>query len=360
MKYFLTFFSITLLLVPIFVFAQFKPLVGIPGVTNPDNFDQYLQAIYATAIGLAALLAVIKIVIAGVKWMVTDIVSSKSDAKKDIQGAVFGLLIILGAVLILNIINPDIGDVNLSFAPAPRPDAVPGGIDLTAITACNSSPETCKFITKECPEVGGPIDVGNHKGPLPDPVYSCAEIEAECLGDFAVSDSGRDAACLTTDAAAATKLAQIASVNCPAGDTCGAESCTVNSDIFDCESSCYDGGGTYYDENTKVCVTSPTQKLAENDAEIDTLLDEAPLRDNLVSDASIITGFSIKAGVSKTYYLIDLPGDQGPAGSAVNNPIINKLTPVCNLVAESEANPEIKVAVVNYNEEPYAGCVRPS
>ena len=38
--------------------------------------------------------------------MFTDIVSSKGDAKKDIQGALLGLAIILCTVLILSIINP--------------------------------------------------------------------------------------------------------------------------------------------------------------------------------------------------------------------------------------------------------------
>ena len=41
------------------------------------------------------MLAVIKIVIAGVKYMTTDIVVTKGDAKKDTQEAILGLLMVL-------------------------------------------------------------------------------------------------------------------------------------------------------------------------------------------------------------------------------------------------------------------------
>ena len=102
--------GITLFLLPLITFAAgYRPIVGIPGVSD-GNFNEYINAIYALAISLAALLAVIKIIIAGVKWMMTDIVTSKMDAKKDIQGALLGLLVILAAVLVLTVINPDIID----------------------------------------------------------------------------------------------------------------------------------------------------------------------------------------------------------------------------------------------------------
>lgn len=119
MKNFLLITALIIITSPLLVFAQgYTPLVGIPGVSNPNtDFNTYINTIYALSISIAALLAVIKIVIAGVKWMMTDIVTSKGEAKKDIQGAVLGLLLILGAVLIIEVINPDINDVNLTFDP---------------------------------------------------------------------------------------------------------------------------------------------------------------------------------------------------------------------------------------------------
>lgn len=119
---------IAIILLPAFALAQgvYKPLVGIPGVNPDTDFDSYINALYAISISVAALLAVIKIIIAGVKWMMTDIVTSKSEAKKDIQGALLGLLIVLGAVLIITVINPDILKVDLSMEKATTPTAASG------------------------------------------------------------------------------------------------------------------------------------------------------------------------------------------------------------------------------------------
>ncbi len=92
--------------------TDFIPLVGIPGIADSDlattGFGDYINALYRLSISIAALLAVIKIVAAGAKYMLSDIVTHKEDAKKDIQGALLGLLVIIGAVIILTTINTDI------------------------------------------------------------------------------------------------------------------------------------------------------------------------------------------------------------------------------------------------------------
>ena len=56
--------------------------------------------------------------------MLTDIVTSKSEAKKDIQGALTGLLLILGAVVILNVINPNLTRVTFDPERVVTPDFV--------------------------------------------------------------------------------------------------------------------------------------------------------------------------------------------------------------------------------------------
>lgn len=115
MKYLTTIALVAIITLPTLALAQgFTPLVGI-GIDPDQDFDGYINALYAISIGIAALLAVIKIIIAGVKWMMTDIAPSKSEAKKDIQGALLGLLIVLGAVLIITVINPDILKVDLTM-----------------------------------------------------------------------------------------------------------------------------------------------------------------------------------------------------------------------------------------------------
>ena len=145
MKSFFTTILLVVVLIPTSVFAEEAAnnfLVGIPGVGDPTgDFDGYINAIYAMFISLAALLAVVKIVIAGVRYMFSDIVTQKSQAKKDIQGALFGLVIVLGAVLILTVINPDLTNFNLDTDMIERPDRPksPVGSSSDRNTCTNSS-----------------------------------------------------------------------------------------------------------------------------------------------------------------------------------------------------------------------------
>ncbi len=83
-------------------------LVDIPGVGDSGDLGSFINQVYGLSISIAALLAVVKIVIAGVKWMLSDVVTDKTDAKKDIQGALLGLIVIIAAVLIITVINPTI------------------------------------------------------------------------------------------------------------------------------------------------------------------------------------------------------------------------------------------------------------
>lgn len=122
--------TVTLVLfLPLLVSAArvYEPLVGIPGVNPATDFESYINSLYTLSISIAALLAVIKIVIAGVKWMLTDVVPSKSEAKKDIQGALIGLLIVLAAVLVLKIINPNLVNVELSLEKLQNPSSGASG-----------------------------------------------------------------------------------------------------------------------------------------------------------------------------------------------------------------------------------------
>ena len=100
--------ALLLISIPHVLFAQtsqeFVPLVGIPGVDPESNLEGYINALFVIAIGVAGVLAVIKLIMAGVSYMFSEIPSVKSDAKGDI----LGLLLILASVTILRTINPNI------------------------------------------------------------------------------------------------------------------------------------------------------------------------------------------------------------------------------------------------------------
>jgi type IV secretory pathway VirB2 component (pilin) len=116
---------------PFTVSAQNKYdlLAPIFGTTQIGTIGEYLQLIYASLIGTAALLAVVYIVICGIRMMTTEAVSSKGEAKECIQNAIFGLLLAIFSWAILNTINPALTQTTL-------------GITLPSAQAPSSAPST--------------------------------------------------------------------------------------------------------------------------------------------------------------------------------------------------------------------------
>lgn len=110
-----------LLLLPAISFAQATSLVNFtPG--GQDTLAEYVNILYVMSISIAALLAVIKIIIAGVKYMMSDVVTNKGDALSDIRGSLLGLLLIISSFLILSEINPTLTQQSISFNPMAMPD----------------------------------------------------------------------------------------------------------------------------------------------------------------------------------------------------------------------------------------------
>lgn len=85
--------------------------------TNPCPFGKYLNILIKLFLGIAGVLAVIMIVWGGIQYMTSELASSKEEGKKSITNAILGLLLALGAWLILNTINPDLLNVCLNNLP---------------------------------------------------------------------------------------------------------------------------------------------------------------------------------------------------------------------------------------------------
>ncbi len=74
-----------------------------------DNvLGKYLNLMLKIFIGLCAVMAVVMIVMGGLEYMTSELISSKEEGKSKITGALFGLVIALGAYALLNTINPDL------------------------------------------------------------------------------------------------------------------------------------------------------------------------------------------------------------------------------------------------------------
>lgn len=90
--------------------GEYTPLVGIPGLSTSGttSIPQFINQVYLLTISLGALFGVLKIAFAGVKYSLSDVVSSKQSAKEDIKGVLLGLAILLIPAIVLNEINPNL------------------------------------------------------------------------------------------------------------------------------------------------------------------------------------------------------------------------------------------------------------
>ncbi len=105
-----------LVLTPVYLFAAgkgFVPLEALPGITNTNDSVKYFNSLFRLGVVIAGFLAVFMIVVGGFKYMSTDSVSGKGEAKETITAALSGLFLILISVILLQIINPDILSFNL-------------------------------------------------------------------------------------------------------------------------------------------------------------------------------------------------------------------------------------------------------
>ncbi len=79
-----------------------------------NDLPGYIKTIFKIIMGIIGILAVIMIILGGVQYMSTDAVSGKEGGKETVTRAVGGLILALGAYLILNTINPHLLDINFS------------------------------------------------------------------------------------------------------------------------------------------------------------------------------------------------------------------------------------------------------
>ena len=166
----LSLFVFILFCAPAVVFGQaaYKPLVGVPGIADGDSdFGKYINALYALSISVAALMAVIKIIIAGVKYMLSDVVTSKSEAISDIRGSVIGLIIVISAVLILTEINPQLAATEIFVDPVTTTANTPGVVAAGAVetgTGFKAVPLGTPGFKKTCEDGGGSYRAVNSEG----------------------------------------------------------------------------------------------------------------------------------------------------------------------------------------------------
>ncbi|MBI5742479.1 MAG: L,D-transpeptidase, partial [Candidatus Niyogibacteria bacterium] len=101
---------------------------ALPGMTSTSvsNTGDYLSNLFYFLLGAAAVLAVVKIVMGGLKYIYSSMSPpALEEAKADIQAAVFGLILALASYLILYTINPNL--LTLDFTVSETTTSSSGG-----------------------------------------------------------------------------------------------------------------------------------------------------------------------------------------------------------------------------------------
>ena len=96
----------------------YKPLTDLftlGSLTSTADTVGYLQKMIFFVIGLAIVLAILMIVWGGIQYMASEAFTEKQDAVNRMTMALFGLIIALGAYLLLNIINPRLVVIDLEI-----------------------------------------------------------------------------------------------------------------------------------------------------------------------------------------------------------------------------------------------------
>ena len=88
--------------------------ISIGGKSKFKDMGDYVATVYNYVLGIASIMAVVIIIIAGIQWIVSAGNSETiSSAKKRISGALIGLVLAYGSYLILNTINPNLVKLRL-------------------------------------------------------------------------------------------------------------------------------------------------------------------------------------------------------------------------------------------------------
>ena len=287
---------VCVVILPSIAVAQtFVPLVGIPGVdANNPVLGTYINAIYRLSISLAALLAVIKIVAAGAKYMLSDIVTNKSAAKEDIKGALIGLLIVISAVLILTTVNSDLTKTDLLVTPvilAPPTIPLPTELDIMC------GPEGDKCTRFSCSNSDG-FWWSTYDYVIGAPICAtqCAYYDGNWIENPTITTTGvcvypNDSAVLIADMKAF--IMEKFGSSCVGDFGCTVDICSFERSWVDCAAECTADGGTAITEYRGCLVPNTIDDVGVIDDVIAEIIEASP--DFVAINAALIQEEEISA-----------------------------------------------------------------
>lgn len=140
--------------------SYLAPLPGLAG--QPAGLKGFLEGLFQVLIVIAGILAMIMIVIGAITYLSTDAFSGKSSGREMMLNAVLGLVMALGAWIILNTINPNLASSLSIKIPQATLHVTEGDASVYGNQATTSAGGTITAFTLpqniglNCPGNGGP------------------------------------------------------------------------------------------------------------------------------------------------------------------------------------------------------------
>ncbi len=185
-----------LALLPATAFAQtgptFVPLTSIPVLHNftaTTSLPALLSYIYKICIGLAATLAVLQIMRAGVLYMGGDSITEKKEARALISTSIVGLILVLSPYIVFSIINPSI--LNLDISKSASQLDVSSFSSAPSFTSGQAVSEVPATSAQDCAGKGGTYTNGICTVPTNSAAASAATACTN-FNSFEVTPSGAD------------------------------------------------------------------------------------------------------------------------------------------------------------------------
>lgn len=96
-------------------YEMLAPISYLQNSNGLADIGSFIPGVVKLMIGIAAALAVLYLIIGGIKYMTTDAVSSKQGARETITNAIVGLLLAISSYTILYTLNPRLVNFNLEI-----------------------------------------------------------------------------------------------------------------------------------------------------------------------------------------------------------------------------------------------------
>lgn len=120
-------------------YVPLEPLSITQGA--PQNFCELINMLFKVLIYVGGMLAVLYLVLGGITFMVSEVVNKRIVARQRIQGALWGLAILLTSWVVLNTLNPATISACNMLAPYQSNGIIGNGNQPTTGTPANTVPQ---------------------------------------------------------------------------------------------------------------------------------------------------------------------------------------------------------------------------